>query len=137
MCNAHRLQLPAEREKLDEVLAFVDGVLLPYDVGARTRNKIHVALDELFTNVASYAYGGKTGMATIECDVEDGTMRLKICDCGAPYNPLEQPEPDVTLGLADRPIGGLGVFLAKKLMDEMHYEYCDGLNQVTMKKKLC
>jgi anti-sigma regulatory factor (Ser/Thr protein kinase) len=100
--------------------------------------QIDVAIDELFTNIATYAYGDSTGNVTVRLDTQEDPRAVLITfiDNGVPYNPLEQEEPDITLAAEDRPIGGLGIFVVKKTMDDMSYDYKDGQNILRIKKKI-
>ena len=98
--------------------------------------QIDVAIDELFTNIASYAYAPETGKATVRIETEEDPRAAVITfiDRGRPYNPLLAEEPDITLSAEERRIGGLGIFIARKTMDDMRYEYRDGQNILRIKK---
>ena len=100
--------------------------------------QIDVAIDELFGNIARYAYKDGTGKATVRLEIEDdpACAVLTFVDQGIPFDPLDMPEPDTTLSLKERKIGGLGIFLVKKTMDDMAYQYKDGQNILRIKKKL-
>ena len=97
-----------------------------------------VAIDELFGNIAHYAYSPETGPATVGVEVRENPMAVIITfmDHGIPYDPLEKEDPDVTLSLEERQIGGLGIYMVKKSMDEITYEYKDGQNILKIKKNL-
>ena len=92
--------------------------------------QIDVAIDEVFSNIANYAYGAGTGEATVRFETMDApkSVRLTFIDTGVAYNPLEAPDPDVTLAADERQMGGLGVYLVKKTMDDVSYEHVDGRN---------
>ena len=128
----------ASVDSLSEVLKFVDTELETAGCSMKTQMQIDVAVEELFVNVASYAYPNGQGRAVIGVRIDDdiGEVFIRIIDTGIPYNPLEKADPDVTLGAEDREIGGLGIFMAKKSMDEMEYERTDGKNIVTIRKKI-
>ncbi len=98
--------------------------------------QIDVAVEELFVNIAHYAYTPETGTATIRVKIEEDPLSASITfiDSGIPYNPLEKEDPDVTLSAEERGIGGLGIYMVKKSMDDMIYEYTDGQNILTIKK---
>ena len=97
-----------------------------------------MAIDEIFINIASYAYAPGTGDATVTMDYDAGSgmFSLTFSDSGIPYNPLLKEDPDVNLPAEERSIGGLGIFLVKKTMDDMRYEYRDGRNILTLMKKI-
>jgi anti-sigma regulatory factor (Ser/Thr protein kinase) len=99
---------------------------------------VDLSVEELFINVASYAYAPGTGDAVIRVMTKENPRRISITisDRGMPYNPLEKEDPDVTLSAEERKIGGLGVFMVKKSVDDIHYEYKYGQNIVTIEKNL-
>ena len=132
--SENRIVLPADIAHLDEATGFVEALLTESGVPGKTVKQVLVSVDELFTNVASYAYGDEAGVAALTCTVDEARITVELADCGKPYNPLEKPDPDVTLSTEERDIGGLGIFLAKKLMDDMRYAYENGFNRVTMIK---
>ncbi len=131
------LTLDAAVENLDTVLAFVDEKLKAVDCPPRIQMQIDVAVEELFVNIANYAYAPGSGSATIRAETFSGPRRVSVTliDSGTPYNPLEKPDPDVTLSAEERQIGGLGIFMVKKSMNEMTYEYRDGKNVLTIVKE--
>ena len=100
--------------------------------------QIDIAVEEMFVNVASYAYRPGTGTATLRVHADASTRAagITILDSGVPYDPLAKPDPDVTLSAEERRIGGLGIFMTKKAMDEVAYRFEDGKNIFTMKKIL-
>ena len=100
--------------------------------------QINVAIDELFSNIAQYAYNPKTGPATVRVEVEEDPLAVLITfiDNGKPYDPLSTAEPDVTLATEDRKEGGLGIFLVRKTMDDVSYEYKDGQNILRIRKNM-
>ena len=128
------LTIDAKIDKLDEVLGFVDGLLEEADCPIKTQMQIDVAVEELFVNIASYAYTPGEGTATIRVEREPGAVQITFIDSGVPYDPLAKADPDVTLSAEERGIGGLGIYMVKKSMDEMAYEYKDGHNVLTIKK---
>jgi len=125
-------------DNLDAVLEFVDSELEDRGCSAKTVIQINVAVEEIFVNIASYAYGADTGPATIRVELSENpdSVTITFIDCGIPYDPLAKPDPDTTLSAEEREIGGLGIFMVKKSMDEMNYEYKDGKNILTIKKNL-
>ena len=104
----------------------------------RVITQINVAVDELFSNIANYAYKPKTGQATVSLAVSDDgkTVTVTFTDSGVPYNPLAKKDPDVTLSADERQIGGLGIYMVKKTMDDVTYEFKDGKNILSIKKKV-
>ena len=98
--------------------------------------QVEIAVEEIFVNVAHYAYAPNTGSVTVGVKISDDPRFATITfkDGGKPYNPLAKPDPDVTLPADEREIGGLGIFMTKKVMDELSYEYTDGKNVLTLKK---
>lgn len=132
------LTILAAVDNLDQVLAFVDAELEKLDCPMKTQMQIDVAVEELFVNIAHYAYVPSQGSATIRVQPDDEKRALAITfiDSGMPYNPLAKPDPDVTLSAEERQIGGLGIFMVKKSMDDMRYEYQDGQNKLTIIKNL-
>ncbi len=129
------IMLPADDEKLQEVNDFIHS-FLPADCDLMLLNQIDLAVEEIFVNIAHYAYSGKGGEASVTCSIADGTMTITFEDCGIPFNPLEKKDPDITLSAEERSIGGLGIFLTKKFMDSVNYVYEDGKNKLTFSKKL-
>ena len=125
-------------DNLGTVLAFVDGQLEEHGCPMRTQYEIDVAVEELFVNVASYAYETGVGAVTVEMEVEENpkTAVIRFTDRGIPYNPAAREDPDVTLPADQREIGGLGIFMVKKSMDQLAYEYKDGQNIVTIRKTI-
>ena len=132
----NELTLEATVENLYKVLEFVDKFLEEMDCPPKTQMQIDVSVEELFVNIAQYAYAPKTGQATIRVDTEKDPAAVSITfiDRGVPYDPLAKPDPDVMLSAQDRQIGGLGIFMVKKSMSSMAYEYRDGQNILTIKK---
>jgi anti-sigma regulatory factor (Ser/Thr protein kinase) len=102
------------------------------------RFKLRLSIEEAVENVVRYAYDGGIGWLEVGTDLDHDSLILTIelRDAGVPFNPLEKPDPDITLSAQDRDIGGLGIFLCKKMMDSISYRYQDGNNILTMKKKI-
>ncbi len=132
------LTLEAKAENLKKVLTFVDEYLEQLDCSLKSQMRLDVVVEELFINIASYAYAPGTGDATIriEAEPESRTVRVTFIDSGIPYDPLKKPDPDITLSADKRKIGGLGIFMAKRIMDDMQYERRDGKNILTIRKEL-
>lgn len=133
------ITLDATVENIAAVTDFVNEELEKADCPLKIQMKVDLVIDEAFSNIALYAYPeGAVGQATVELGVaeEDRTLTLRFTDSGVPYNPLEKEDPDVTLSAQDREIGGLGIFLIKKNMDEVFYERSQNKNILTLKKRL-
>ena len=139
MCE-DELTLDAKTENLERVLDFVGSRLDKTDCSEKLKVQINIAVEELFVNIAHYAYKQlqTIGSATVRVEVEKDPLAVSITfiDSGHPYNPLEKPDPDVTLPAEKRQIGGLGIFMVKKSMDAIEYEYKDGRNILKIKKNL-
>lgn len=130
------LTLEAKVANLQQVLDFVDENLTSMRCPMKILMQIDVAVEEIFVNVASYAYAPDTGSVTIRMDLQEKPRAVVITfiDSGIPYNPLAKEDPDVSLSAEERSIGGLGIFMVKKTMDKMEYEYTDKQNVLTMIK---
>ena len=133
-----RLEIQATKENLLEVSAFIEGYLESIDCPMKAMMQISVAVEEIFINIASYAYGEGSGMAEILIDHNqaDNSVDITFMDRGVPYDPLAKEDPDITLPAEERTIGGLGIFMGKKSMDDLKYKYEDGKNVLTIIKKL-
>lgn len=131
-----QLTVIATLENYDKVAEFVEGELEIREVPMAAQAQIGIALDEMYTNVAKYAYGDDPGEVTVRLDFTEGITEVKmtIMDCGIPYDPLQRPDPDVTLEAEARQIGGLGIYMVKQLMEEVNYEYRGGMNILRMRK---
>lgn len=129
---------PAKTEALGDVLAFFEETLEAYDCPMKTSIAICVAIEEVFVNVAHYAYKGGEGDVSFDVsfDAESRTATFRMADRGVPFDPLARPDPDITLSAEDRDIGGLGIFITKKTMDTVTYAYENGENVLTMIKKI-
>ena len=130
------LTVEAKRENLAQVLTRVERNLKEAGASVRVLNQILVAVEEIYINIASYAYASGTGDAVVSMAVEGGITEIVFRDRGVPFDPLAKTDPDVTLSAAERPIGGLGIYMVKKTMDEVKYRYEDGENILTIRKKL-
>ncbi len=132
------LTVDATVENVRTVTDFVNEVLDEANCPLDTRRQLNIVIDEVFSNIAQYAYGSALGAATVKAGLEDDgrTLVLIFQDGGMPYDPLSAKDPDTSLSAKDRPMGGLGILLVKKLMDEKTYVYENGQNVLTLKKKL-
>lgn len=98
--------------------------------------KIRLSIEEVIENIIQYAYDNGSGFLEVGTQVEDGVLFIHFIDAGTPFNPLDKPDPDISLSAEDRPIGGLGIFISKQMMDKIEYEYKDGCNVLTMSKRV-
>ncbi len=128
----------AKVENLQDVLAFVDGLLEQYECPMKIQMQVDVAVEEIFVNIAQYAYPNKNGTAKVGIEVTEPSRKLSIIfkDSGIPYDPLAKPDPDISLPVQERQIGGLGIYMAKKVMDDMMYQRIDGQNILTICKNI-
>ena len=132
------LTIPATVENIDKVTEFVNSQLEEINCPIKAKMQIDIAIDELFGNIAHYAYNPETGPATVRVEVTEAPISVIVTfiDHGIPYDPLKKDDPDVTLSAEERAIGGLGIFMVKKTMDEITYEYKDGQNILSIRKDL-
>ena len=132
------LKMKAAVENIPEATAFIDGKLDALDCPLKTKRQIDLAIDELFCNIAKYAYAPDTGDMTIgfSFDPESRLASITFKDSGIPFDPLAKKDPDVSLPASEREIGGLGIFLVKKTMDGMEYRYENGQNILTIHKHI-
>ena len=132
-----KLSIDAKTENLDKVLAFAEEQLGKADCPIKAQTQIGVAVEEIFVNIALYAYAPETGRADITFDVNKEKKEAVITfrDKGVAFNPLEKQDPDVTQSAEERQIGGLGIYIVKKTMDEVKYERTDEENVLTIRKK--
>ena len=133
------LRVEATIENLAKVFTFLQEALEKSDVPPKVKRQIKLCVEEVYMNITHYAYNPETGTATIGVDtVGDGGGQSKViisfADEGKPYDPLAKQDPDLELGLDDRPIGGLGIYLVKTTMDNVAYEHKDGQNVLTLEK---
>ena len=130
------LKVKATDENLDTVIGFVDEQLAILGCPMKTQIQLEVTVEEIFVNIAHYAYQSGDGEAVIRTEISAEPPYIEICfiDSGTPYDPLAKPDPDVTLSAEERQIGGLGIYMVKKSVDDIKYEYKDGHNILTIKK---
>lgn len=116
---------------LEQVIKFVEDGLMQAECPPKVIFQINIAIDELYSNIAHYS---QASAATIQYDIKDSNIILSFVDNGQPYDPTKQMAPDVSLSLEERQIGGLGIFMVSKSMDEMSYKYAEGKNKLTIIK---
>ena len=136
--NPNELTIEASTDTLQAVLGFIDEKLENINCPVKEQMQMDLAVEEIFVNIANYAYAPEKGNATVRVEVSDDpvTVTITFMDRGVPYDPLKNDDPDISLPASERAIGGLGIFLTKKVMDAVSYEYKDGQNILTLKKKL-
>ena len=129
---------PAKTDALPDVLGFVEQTLESCECSMKNQTAICVAIEEVFVNVASYAYGEGSGETTLEIGFDEASrdVTFRLIDQGIPFDPLQKPDPDITLSIEERQVGGLGIFIVKKTMDTVSYAYEDGKNILTMIKRI-
>ena len=136
--HKQEITVAAAVENLEAVTAFVDEYLEKIGCSPRSQMQLDIAVDELFSNIAYYAYQPGTGEVTVQVEVaeEPSCTVLTFIDSGIPYNPLSHADPNTMLPAEERETGGLGIYMVKKFMDAVSYAYEDGKNILTIKKKL-
>ncbi|MCI8529630.1 MAG: ATP-binding protein [Lachnospiraceae bacterium] len=132
------LTVDASIENIQAVTEFVDEQLEAMECPMKAQMQIDIAIDELFGNIAHYAYNPEVGTATVRVEVTEDPLAVIITfiDNGVPYDPLANDDPDTTLSADERQIGGLGIYMVKKSMDEISYEYQKGQNILKIKKHI-
>lgn len=133
-----KITVDAVVENLEQVIDFATTQLEERDCPMKTSMQMELVIEEIFVNIANYAYNPEVGPATFCVEFEDDppAFLMTFIDTGKPYNPLEKSDPDTTLDIDERDVGGLGIFLVKKNVDEISYKYEDGQNILHMKKFL-
>ena len=126
-----KINVPPRLDSIDAVTAFFEECLAEQDAPMKVVSQIHIAVDEIFSNIARYS--GATAVS-VGCEAEKNRAVLRFADNGRPYDPTAKADPDITLSAEERGIGGLGIFMVKKTMDEVAYEYADGWNVLTIQK---
>ncbi len=127
--------IPAVDESMQAVFDFVHGQI-PQDCPLDMLNKIDLAVEEIFINIAHYAYTPDKGDAAVSCGFEKDTLTIVFSDSGKQFNPLTHLDPDISLSLDEREIGGLGIFLTKQFMDSVDYKYVKNQNVISIQKKI-
>ena len=132
------ITVPAEAAALEMVNAFIQEKLESINCPKRAKMQMMLAVEEIFVNISSYAYHPEVGQAEVGVDIDGDppTVTIRFLDQGRPFNPLEKPDADTTLSAQDREIGGLGILLVKKIMDQVDYAYENGKNILIIKKEI-
>lgn len=128
----------ADDKCLNDVIEFLEEELTEAGASMKIIMQMDVCIEEVFVNIAHYAY--KESIGNVDFDIThneaDNTITFVFTDWGTPFDPLAKEDPDITLSAEERDIGGLGIFICKKTMDDIHYEYTNGSNVLTMVKKI-
>ena len=127
---------PAQLSEMDNFLAYTEEIMEGCDCPFKVITQITLALEELFVNVASHAYPEGNGTLDYTIMADDGKMTFIMEDSGVPFDPLAKKDPDITLSVEERDIGGLGIYMVKNIMSEINYSYTDGKNVLTLIKNL-
>lgn len=132
------LTVPAKTDELDRITEFVNQELERYDCPMSIQLQIELAIEEIFVNIASYAYHPEDGEAEVRCDILQDPLRVVIqfLDHGKPYDPLAKENADISPEANEEREGGLGILLVKKAMDNIQYAYENGMNILTILKNL-
>ncbi|WP_320956358.1 ATP-binding protein [Enterocloster asparagiformis] len=132
------LTVPATVGELDHVQEFVENELEAQGIPMKIQMQISIAVEEIYINIARYAYHPQIGQATVRCAVGGDPLQVTIqfLDSGKPFDPLAKLDADTTLSAEERDIGGLGILMVKRSMDDVVYEYRDGCNILTLKKSI-
>lgn len=136
---SHGVKLPAHMDSLQTFIDFIGNSAKELGIEDTLIQKLKLVAEELLVNVVHYAYAesGKDGDIELQCGMADAELFcMRIADKGKPFNPFSAPEPDLTRGIEDRPVGGLGVFLVRELADRLDYWRKDGANVVLFCKKV-
>ena len=137
MVKTYELTLEATVDSLPQVMGFLEQHLEEADCPMKAQMQLAVAAEEIYVNIAHYAYAPGTGAATVRVEITDdpAAAAITFIDRGIPFDPLAKPDPDVTLSAEERGIGGLGIYMTKKTMDDVRYERVDGQNILTLTKR--
>ncbi|MBQ2348435.1 MAG: ATP-binding protein [Clostridia bacterium] len=133
-----QLTIDAKTDNLEQVLDFVNEQIELCECSMKIQIQIDIAVEEIFVNIANYAYQDKVGKAQVQIEIKEDPLSIYITfiDSGIPYDPLAKADPDTSLKAEDRAIGGLGIFMVKKSMDNVSYQYKNGQNMLTIQKSL-
>ena len=132
-----RLTLPNDIETIPQLNEFIDGFCEQRDIDNDITMSLNLAIEEAVVNVMNYAYPeGTVGYVDIEADADDDFVTFVISDTGKPFDPTQKDEVNIALSVEERPIGGLGIHLVRRMMDEISYRYADHRNILTLRKRI-
>lgn len=127
-------EFAADDAVLEEIIALTEGELEKVDCPMKIMVQISIAVEEIFVNIAHYAYPDGNGTMTYKLETDTSSVKITFIDEGIPFDPLSKPDPDISLSADERPIGGLGIYMVKKSMDDVRYANVDGKNILTICK---
>lgn len=131
------ITLPNDIETIPQLADFIEGIATDLNIGMELTMSLNLAMEEAVVNVMSYAYPeGEQGQVRVDAEGSDQWLQFVISDMGTPFDPTTQKDTDVTLSAEERPIGGLGIFLVRQIMDSIAYERKDGQNILTLRKNI-
>ena len=133
-----QITMEASVQSIPKIISFIDDAMDEWGATVKTKYRIDVAADEILVNIAHYAYAPKMGEVTVRLELNEATrmMTIVFIDAGMPFDLLQKPDPDVTLPKEERKIGGLGIFIVKKIMDAVDYRREGGHNILTVNKRI-
>lgn len=133
----HHLTLHNDVQEVPQLASFIDEVAEACGIDMATTMSLNLAMEEAVVNVMSYAYpAGTVGNVDIDAEFADGQLTFVLSDSGTPFDPTQAGTPDLTLDAEERPIGGLGIFLVRQIMDTIVYRRSDGKNILTLTKNI-
>ena len=132
--NQNTLHIEADNKKLDDVIAFLESYLERIGCPINLQMQLSLAVEEIFVNIANYAYAPGSGFADIKLSCEGDKLSIVFEDSGVPYNPLQKADPNIKLSAEERQIGGLGIFMTKKITDDIVYRHEGGKNILKLVK---
>jgi len=132
-----RLTLPNDIETIPQLNEFIDGFCEERGIDFDITMRLNLAIEEAVVNVMNYAYPeGTVGYVDIDVEADDNYVTFVISDTGKPFDPTQKDEANIALSVEERPIGGLGIHLVRRMMDEISYQYADHKNILTLRKKI-
>ena len=134
----HKLTVPAKIENLQKVFNFLNTQLNSVTYNMKSRLQLELSIEEAYVNISKYAYEYNEGNIEILSHIDKDPIQItvKLMDSGIPYNPLNNEDPNILANTEEKELGGLGILLIKKNVDNIRYEYLDGKNVLTIQKKL-
>ena len=129
-----QITIPAKTDRLNEVWGLIESVMQSTGIDVKQQNNIRIAVEEIFVNIASYAFPNGEGDVSVSVIADSDKLSIEFCDSGIPYNPLDKADPDISMSADEREIGGLGIYMVKQMMDDVRYRYEDGKNILTIEK---